>query len=69
MGIEYGERRRIYLSDWLLRTCIRLGFEQVAWFKRSARGTGFKRLWASRGYEVVNDEDMVIFRRPQEVTE
>lgn len=24
MGIEYGERRRIYLSDWLLRTCIRL---------------------------------------------
>lgn len=63
-GKEYGERKRIYLSDWLLRCCIKMGFQQDAWFKRKASGTGFKRLWASRGYDVVEDEDIVVFRRP-----
>ena len=64
MGIEYGERKRIYLSTWMQKACIQAGFQQEFWFKRSARGTGFKRLWASRGYEVVNDEDIVMFRKP-----
>lgn len=64
MGIEYGERKRIYLSSWMQKVCIQAGFEQEFWFKRSARGTGFKRLWASRGYEVVSDEDVVTFRKP-----
>lgn len=55
--------RRVYLSDWLQRTCIRMGFEQLAWFKRAAPGTGFLNLWRSRGYATVDEEDMVIFRR------
>lgn len=62
-GHEYGERKRIYLSDWMAKVCNRWGFDQVGWFKRHARGTGFKRLWASRGLEVVTDEDIVIFKR------
>ena len=64
-GFKYGERKRIFLSDWLLKTCIRLGFEQLAWSKRYARGTGFKQLWASRGLEVVTDEDIVTFGKPE----
>jgi len=54
---------RVYLSDWLIRTCIKTGFEVMDWFKRYAPGTGFLKLWRSRGYETVEDEDIVIFRR------
>lgn len=63
-GMKYGERQRIYLSDWLVRVCIRMGFEQVSWEKRLISGTPFKDMWASKGYEVVKDEDIVTFRRP-----
>lgn len=55
--------KRIYLSDWLIRTCVGLGFENTAWFKREATGSGYQDLWRSRGYTTVDDEDIVIFRR------
>lgn len=55
--------KRVYLSDWLIRTCVGFGFENIAWFKRDAPGTGFLKLWRSRGYATVSDEDIVVFRR------
>jgi len=55
--------KRVYLSDWLIRTCVKMGFENIDWFKRDAPGTGFLKLWRSRGYATVQDEDVVIFRR------
>ena len=58
------EQKRVFLSDWLQRVCIRAGFDQVDWFKRQSLGTGFLQLWRSRGMETVSDEDIVVFRRP-----
>jgi DNA modification methylase len=58
--------KRVYLSDWLNKTCHAAGFELYAWFKRYSPGTGFLRLWKSRGLEVVEDEDIVVYRKPSD---
>ena len=55
--------KRVYLSDWLIRTCVKIGFENIDWFKREATGSGYQDLWRSRGYSVVSDEDIVIFSK------
>lgn len=56
--------KRIRLSDWALRCCVRAGFELFEWHKRHSPGTGYLKLWKSKGYEVVEDEDIIIVRRP-----
>jgi len=55
--------KRVYLSDWLTRTCIKMGFEITGWHKRKALGTGFLKLWRSRGCATVSDEDIIIFNK------
>jgi len=55
--------KRVYLSDWLIRTCVGFGFENIAWFKREATGSGYQDVWRSKGYATIDDEDIVIFRR------
>jgi len=59
-----GNRRRVFLSKWMERVCHRAGFATLAWNKRLASGTGFKRLWQSRGMEMVMDEDIVTYIKP-----
>jgi len=59
--MKQGER--VYLSDWLIRVCVKMGFENIGWFKRYAPGSGFLKLWRSRGYDTVSDEDIIILRK------
>jgi len=56
-------QKRVSLSSWVIRACIRVGFENIGWFKREALGTGFLKLWRSRGMETVDDEDIITFRK------
>ena len=57
------QQQRVNLSNWVMRSCLKAGFEHAGWFKKLALGTGFKKLWRSRGMEVVSDEDILVFRR------
>ena len=56
--------KRVALSDWVMRTCIRAGFELLYWEKRECSNTGFKQRLRAQGYETVNDEDVMGFIKP-----
>lgn len=56
--------KREGLSDWVMRTCIRAGFELLYWEKRYSHGSGMKNLLRSKGVTVVEDEDIIGFRKP-----
>jgi DNA modification methylase len=55
---------RVPLSRWLYTTCGRIGFQLLAHFRRYMPGTSFKAVHKSRGLYVVQDEDIVIWRKP-----
>jgi hypothetical protein len=55
---------RVYLSSWFTKVMDRIGFEIIAWFKRYSKGTGYKALAKSKGAYVVEDEDIIVARRP-----
>jgi hypothetical protein len=57
-----GERQ--YLSRWLFKTAERAGFEPWLWYKRYSQGAGFLKLHKSKGNTVVEDEDIIILRKP-----
>lgn len=55
---------RTSLSRWVYTTCMRTGFEVLAHFRRYMPGTSYKAVHKSRGLYVVQDEDIIIFRKP-----
>lgn len=55
--------KRTYLSKWVERVCMQAGFTKLDWFKWAAPGTSFTNVRRSRGEEVVDDEDIMIFWR------
>lgn len=55
--------KRVYLSDWLIRACLRLGFQVKLWEKRLAGGSPFVKIRRARGEPTVDDEDIVIFEK------
>ncbi len=55
---------RISLTGWVKHTCGRLGFEFVEQFERYSPGTGFKKSHRARGHAVVDNESILIFRKP-----
>ncbi len=60
--IEKG--KRTYFSDWILKTCHEIGFEDYAWFKVSMQGGVWQDIRRSKGLDTVDDEDIIILRRP-----
>ena len=56
--------KRVYFSDWVIRRCINIGFEQYAWFKWKAPGSPFLQIRRAKGFETVEDEDIVIVQKP-----
>ena len=56
--------KRIKLSDWMMRCSINAGFELHEWHKRYSPGSGYLKLWKTKGYTVVEDEDIITMRRP-----
>lgn len=57
--------RRMELSNWVMRTCIKAGFELLFWEKRECSNTGFKQRLKARGHATVDDEDVIGFIMPQ----
>jgi hypothetical protein len=55
---------RTQLSNWVMRTCVRQGMELLEWHCRYSPGTGFKQERRSKGFKVVENEDLVILRKP-----
>lgn len=53
--------KRIYLSKWLQKVCKDVGFTLRDWFKRESLGSGYKKMWKSKGLDVVQEEDIIIF--------
>ena len=56
-------RKRIPLSKAARDACIRVGFTEQDWFKWSCPGSAFTSIYRSRGWEVVEDEDIIIVKK------
>ena len=56
--------KRVSISDWVLKCCIRSGFELSNWFKWYAKGGFFVSLHESKGMYVIKNEEIIIVRRP-----
>ena len=59
--IENGER--VYLSKWVDKVCRGIGFTLFGWFKWKAPGSGFTNIARSQGRLVVDDEDIILYRK------
>lgn len=61
--IRGGER--VELGRWVVVAMHKAGFEFADWFKRDAPGGGFQEIQRSRGNTTVDDEDLIIGRKPE----
>lgn len=59
------KRQRVGLSQSAVDSCIRVGFTQnpAEWFKWLAPGSVYTHIYRARGWEVVDDEDVIVFRK------
>ncbi len=55
---------RVMLGQRAQEDCIGLGFEASDWFKWKAPGSAYLAIHRSHGLEVVEDEDIIIVRKP-----
>lgn len=55
--------QRVYLSKWADKVCKEAGFELELWEKWKAPGHGFTKIAQSQGKMVVEDEDVLIYRK------
>ena len=60
--IEGGERT--LLSKWIQKVCKRLGFELQDWFKHQIMGGPYQDMRRAKGEMTVDDEDILIWRKP-----
>lgn len=59
-----GERKRIQLSLATWNACMSIGFLEHSWLKWKAPGSVYTSIHRSRGWDVVDDEDILIFQKP-----
>ena len=59
------KRKRVPLSQAAVDACKRVGFSQdpAEWFKWLAPGSVYTHIYRARGWEVVDDEDIIVFRK------
>lgn len=55
--------KREHLSEACIKACNEAGFKLQDWFKWKAPGVAQQKLMKSKGFTVVEDEDILIFRR------
>ena len=60
--MDSGER--VYLGKRAHEDCLGLGFVEHAWFKWRPPGSAYLAVHRSHGLEVVDDEDIIIVRKP-----
>lgn len=58
-----GLRKRIELSMAAQNACLRVGFKPKDWFKWKAPGSIYTSLYRSRGWDTVDDEDIIILSK------
>lgn len=61
---HYKDRVRIGLTQKAINVCIRVGFQLFDHQKWAAPGSVYTHIYKSKGMAVVEDEDIVVFRRP-----
>src|SRR3990167_5730768 len=59
-----GERKRIQLSLSAWNACQAVGFRSHSWLKWKAPGSVYTHIYRARGWEVVDDEDVLILSKP-----
>lgn len=64
MGDRTRGGQRVYLSTQLIKRLSVIGLEYVTTYKRYMAGTGFKKDHKAKGRYVVEDEDVIILRKP-----
>ena len=59
------KRQRVGLSQAAVDACIRVGFTQepTEWFKWLAPGSVYTHIYRAIGWEVVDDEDIIVLRK------
>lgn len=59
------KRVRVPLTKAAVQSCVNVGFTQdsAEWFKWPAPGSVYTHIYRARGWEVVDDEDIVVLRR------
>jgi DNA modification methylase len=57
------KRARVPLTQAAVDACIKIGFELFDWQKWNAPGSVYTSIHRSRGWEVVDDEDITFFRK------
>ncbi len=59
------KRQRVHLSQAAVDACKRVGFTQdpAEWFKWPAPGSVYTHIYRARGWEVVDDEDIIVLRK------
>jgi 16S rRNA G966 N2-methylase RsmD len=60
------DRQRVRLTQAGVDACIKVGYtlDKSEWFKWAAPGSVYTHIYRARGWEVVDDEDVVVLRRP-----
>jgi DNA modification methylase len=58
------DQKRQFISNWVEKVCLRAGFEMKDWFKWDAPGTFFHSMRKARGENVVDEEEIIIVRKP-----
>lgn len=60
------KRQRVPLSQAAVDKCIEVGFtlNPDEWFKWLAPGSVYTHIYRARGWEVVDDEDIIVLRKP-----
>jgi DNA modification methylase len=60
------DRQRVRLTQAGVDACIKVGYtlDKSEWFKWAAPGSVYTHIYRARGWEVVDDEDIVVLRRP-----
>ncbi len=63
------KRMRVGLSQAAVDACKRVGFTQDPdeWFKWLAPGSVYTHIYRARGWEVVDDEDIIVLRKPEPI--
>lgn len=57
------KQKRVSLSDWVIRSCSKMGFQLDSWHKWLPPGTFFHTMREARGENIVSDEDVIVLRR------
>ncbi|KKL83996.1 hypothetical protein LCGC14_1969150 [marine sediment metagenome] len=61
---DTGDRDRIQLSMSAYNACERVGFVEKDWLKWKAPGSVYTHIYRAKGWEVVDDEDIIVMQKP-----